>query len=855
MRVWGWTLAVLGLAASLGILAFAAREAAYQGALTRRSPWAIDRLVERNEARLAGKRIHTAHVSIVLDPYEGAFRAEATLGVEMRGPGPGVPVFLLNESIRVESVWVDGKAHAFRREGLLLAVEAAVPAGMREVRVVYRHDPSPRLMPLGRISGVDVILPALGLWYPVDLQDSHTFTGEARLPADMQLITTGKVLERRRTPTREIVRWAEGAPVFAAPLVAGVAVREGLPGSVRHFALGPQDLPGLSPRWREDAGRLDAYLRSTLGDPGFGPLLLVQTAAVARPEPVGAGVLLVPSGFDTRGHAQLVALARGMARVWWGDTVTGRWFTPRAEGGRWLTEALPQYYALRALEALRGEAARLQVVDAGDRPWRPESPLRERPLREALAGGMPDEAFLWHGAQAASLMAAFAKESRFDAGAKRFLSVHRGRSVGVDAFLSELALAGERQFPAGAGAWLDTAGAADPALASVVAGQDEVHLRVLVPGGARPLPPVEVALFTAADVRIHRVDANGARGAITLPTVGPVERVVLDPHFRLPDSDRRNNVWPGPVWPGGLAAHAGGALAIGLRGAANRPEIDTVLLTQTVPGVEQRVGLTQPADPAMAWSADGAQLAFGGAALQVWTQAGGARITRGEGAILLGWDAGGTCWAHDARRGQLVNAATGGLIGNLEGAEPLPLSLRAVPDGGGQVALLRDGSLATWLGGGGAVRRISPLLSAVGDAGWSAALEAWIAVDRARGLVAVGADGDERTLLALPYAVDLARVAPDGAHAAWRDPAGKVRIAAVANPVPVAAATPGEVVDFAWQGAEAVVVLAREVSAVLPSPFHATASVWRVEVADGAAHRLGTLAAGPDGGPYLRRGR
>lgn len=890
MRALGWTLGVLGLAAAAAILVFAARQAAYEGALARRSPWALDRLAARHEARLSAQRITEARVRVTLAPAEGAFTAGATLSVALREAGAR-PTFLLHESLRVTETRVNGRVCAFRREGLLLILESDPGPGTHEIRVVYRHDPVPHPRLPGRITAGDVILPALGLWYPVDFQGSHVFHGEARLPAGMDLITTGRILTRRATPTREILTWDETAPVFAAPLVAGLAAREGAPGTVRHFSLGPADLPGAVPRWREDAARIDAWLRRTLGDPGFGPLLIVQTAAVAQPEAVGAGVVLAPGGLDTADHGAFVALARAMARVWWADGVTGRWLAARPEGGRWMTEALPQYYALRALEDLRGEAARLAWVDAQDRPWRPAAPLRDRAMRESLVGGMPDEDFLWHGAQAASLFAALAGPGAFDAAAQRFLAVHRGRPVGVDALFSELSLATGRQFPAAARGWLDTVGVADPALASVVAGRDTVHLRVTANGDLRPLPPVEVALFGAEGVRIHVVDAARASGAITLPAPGPVERVVLDPRFRLPDVDRRNNVWPGPVWPGALAAHPGGAMAIGLRPAANAGEIDAVLLTQTAGGVDQHVPLMQPADAAFAWSPDGGQVAFGGAALQIWSQDGGVRITRGEPAHVLGW-AGDTCWAHDPMRNVLVNAATGAALGGIDGGAPRPLTLRAEPASAGFATLLDDGSLATWLPGGGTARRLSPALAGVGDAAWSPVLQAWIAMDRVRGLVAIAQDGHERQLLRLPYPVGEARVAPDAAHAAWIDPARKLRLAAVPQPAagstaaishsdrlssdpepgapsplqsavlpdpgdPSAvrtAAVPGEIVAFAWQGGTALAVLAREAPPVLPTPFHGVASLWRVTT-DGVAQRLGTLAVGPDGEPYLRRGR
>jgi hypothetical protein len=854
MRLAGWTAGALALAAAAGILAFAAQQATYREALAQRLPWALDALAARHDAGLSGTRIEAVHVSISVDPGAGAFSAEAALSVRIPEGMGAPPSLLLNEALQVGEVRVGARPVGYRREGLLLELAEPLPPGPHAIAVEYRYDPSPTGLTLGRISSVDVILPGLSLWYPMDLQSGHRFSAEARLPAGMQVITTGRVFERRSTATREIVRWGENVPVFAAPLVAGVAVREGLPGAVRHFALGPQDLPGMSPRWREDAARLDAFLRQRLGDPGHAPLICVQTAAVAQPEPVGAGIVLVPSAFDSASHRQFVALGWAMARVWWGDMVTGRWFAAEAEGGRWLTEALPQYYALRALESLRGEAARLAHVDAEERPWRPAGPLRDRALRESLSGGLPDGDFLWQGAQVASLLAAFSGVEQFDAGAQRFLSVHQGRSVGTDVFLSELALGGGRGFPANAAAWLDDANVADPLLASVVAGQEEVLVRVATPGERRPLPPMEIALFSSAGVRLHQVDPSRTQGAITLPTPAPVERVVLDPQFRLPDADRRNNVWPGAVWPGSLAVHPEGAIAVGLRERSNAPEISGVLLSSVLPGVEQRLGLPQGAAPEMAWSPDGAQLALGGSALQVWTQSGGVRLSLGEPAYLLGWT-GGICWAYSPLRGAMINAVTGATLEAVPGELPRPLTLREGAGMTGQVAVLGDGSVATRLPGGTGWQRLSLVLSAVGDAAWSAGLEAWLAMDRSRGLVAVGGDGEERVLLELPYGVTLARMAPDGSHAGWCDPAGKLRVAAGADPRPVAVVLPGRVSDFAWLDGARVVAMVQEVSPVLPSAFHATSSLWLVSAADGAAERLGTLSSGPDGTPYLRRGR
>lgn len=850
-----WIVWSLGLAASVAIVAFAWQQAEFREALAHRAGWAVEALSKRLSAALSAQQITDARVAIDLRPDDGAFTATATLKIEIRGAAPVAPAFLLHESLRVEQVRCDDVPVFFRREGFALLVEAPLAPGSHTVAVNYRLTGKAVDGAPGRVAATDVLLPGISLWYPVDLQSSHRFTGEVRMPADFRLVTSGVIEQRQGTGARQRTLWHEPRALFAAPLVAGRFLKPATTtGPIRLLASPTQDAATSSASLGPEAKRIYAYFQGVLGKAGFEPPTLLETLATGQPQSAGAGTLLIPSGFGGDSPEQFVALAQAMARMWWGERVGGRWFDERAEGGRWLTDALSQYFALEALRAVRGPEAWLQYVARHEHPWAPGQPLIAQSMRSTL--GAPGESgnFSWQGAQAVGVIADALGRDAFNAACKRFLSVHEGKSVSADALISELESASGHALAQGARAWLTGTVAPDYALGTVVAGATEVHFEVKHARDLVAMAPLQVALFVDDRILIMDVPPEAAQRPVSLYAGGVVQKLVLDPFLRVPDADRRNNIWPGAIWPTSISANAGGSLAVGFSPLPNTTTIDGLLVVHTTKGYDQRVALGHLVEPPMLWRPGSEYLALGGLYLQSWSGGTGTTIVRSGPGRLLGWR-GDHCWVLNADGNGMEDFATGKTLGDFEGAVLVPGGLRAGPVGDDVFLLSENGAIVSWRPGARTIELRSSGAHAAGDFAWSEAMQSWVTVDRTRGLAAVGLVSGERLLSAIPYSVSTSRVSPGASRAAWLDPAGTLRGADVSLPDQHFLPLPGEVVDFTWSGEDVLFVLTAELPALLPTRFHATYSMWKVQTSDWKPVRMGVLAAAPDGAPYLDQTR
>jgi len=63
---------------------------------------------------------------------------------------------------------------------------------------------------------------------------------------------------------------------------------------------------------------------------------------------------------------------------------------------------------------------------------------------------------------------------------------------------------------------------------------------------------------------------------------------------------------------------------------------------------------------------------------------------------------------------------------------------------------------------------------------------------------------------------------------AWRDPAGRLRAALVASPVPRYVDVPGEVIAYDWAGEDTLFCITAEPPRGLPMLCHADYALWRV---------------------------
>jgi hypothetical protein len=86
------------------------------------------------------------------------------------------------------------------------------------------------------------------------------------------------------------------------------------------------------------------------------------------------------------------------------------------------------------------------------------------------------------------------------------------------------------------------------------------------------------------------------------------------------------------------------------------------------------------------------------------------------------------------------------------------------------------------------------------------------------------------TLLHRNYPIAPAKISEDGGRVAWVDPAGLLRGMTPGEGEPVYISLPGEVIDFAWEGEDALVAIAAAIPRRLPMRFHADYTLWRIPV-------------------------
>ena len=139
--------------------------------------------------------------------------------------------------------------------------------------------------------------------------------------------------------------------------------------------------------------------------------------------------------------------------------------------------------------------------------------------------------------------------------------------------------------------------------------------------------------------------------------------------------------------------------------------------------------------------------------------------------------------------------------------------------------MIRVGRSPSMLGDAVPVRGHCP----AGDFAWAAEGNTLVFLDRTGKLMrVVSGTAPGPPLLDLRYAVHDSSVSQDAAHVAWRDPAGRLRVALVATPVPRYVDVPGEVIAYDWAGRDALFCITAEPPRGLPMLCHADYALWRV---------------------------
>jgi hypothetical protein len=250
-------------------------------------------------------------------------------------------------------------------------------------------------------------------------------------------------------------------------------------------------------------------------------------------------IMVRPVAFDAP-DGNLALFAHELAHGWWGNQVSGG-----GPGSLMLDEALAQFSAVVAIEAIEGEQAATDFLRSS-RPgyvteqcargyfqtWRSgqDHPLATMKSGEPSAHQLADSKGHW----VYHMLQDLVGDERFFATLRELIRDFSGKPL----TLPELRARFERAAPeldlAGFFAqWLDREGA--PVLEHDwrVAGERVlVRVRQVQSGDPYHLP-LEIAVDSAAGRKLHAVELAGREASFALPLEGPATGVELDPRHRL----------------------------------------------------------------------------------------------------------------------------------------------------------------------------------------------------------------------------------------------------------------------------------------------------------------------------------
>ena len=163
-----------------------------------------------------------------------------------------------------------------------------------------------------------------------------------------------------------------------------------------------------------------------------------------------------------------------------------------------------------------------------------------------------------------------------------------------------------------------------------------------------------------------------------------------------------------------------------------------------------------------------------------------------------------------------------------------------------------DGHLVWWEASSGRTTLLRENVYLAEALRWRSGQSELIYFERNGSLVILSIEDDPRSvLLRRNYQVSRSAISGKGRYVAWVDPAGLLRAVEPGSGDPVYISLPGEIVDFAWEGEEALIALVATIPRRLPMRYHAEYSLWRIPVSSWQGVRLpydpGQFAQTPDG--------
>lgn len=781
------------------------------------------------EALVGSQQLGAVTLAIEFDPESKWIEGEAEVTFARPGGDGGHVVLLLNRGLDVGRVTCDGARVSAQRRAERLIIE--LPAGTTSgtLAIPYR----------GRIDAVnrapmvwtdeEIILDRLQFWYPVDLTSFSTLAVTATVPEDFEVVWSGALEGNGQEGGRRTVRWTESRPVLAAGFAAGRYTRVSrVQGSVRCNVYGKAIEERATGPWLTHLGDASNYFHAQLGADGFQQLNLVVSEGVSAPVHLGGSLLLSPPGPLARGGEDFVTLARLVAGNWWGETVSGRWFSTRPEAGEWLLSGLSEYSAWQALRSIKGRRDYLRYRESLYCPPELPGPLKAFNLEQRLLPGGGDERlFNVRGPYVAAMLAQYVGDDAFNRACRNFMSVHRHTTVSYAALLHEMVLASERPLDELVRVWFDRPGVLDYGVTNVTVESDRVLVSIENVGDIPAYVPIELGLVSEDGYQVQRVEP-GARGdTLSVPFSGTLKRVVLDPEFALADMRRANNVWPRTEWPTQIAVASSGRTALVVQPEWGEPRSHLLQFFSPAGRTpESAYRIAGDGVPVITWDPTGQSLSVQGGHFAGLLREGGWTPLGEDSAVFAGWVEGGACYWSGGRiwaQGEAAEVSSGEL------PRPVP-GLVALQRGSGRLACVSEsGRLLVREAGDAEPRLLREGVKPVGGLRWRGESAALIYVDESGKIESVPVDGGEpTTLLQRNYAITQARLSEGGGRVAWVDPAGLLRAVTPGAGEPVYISLPGEVIDFAWEGEDALVAIAANIPRRLPMRFHADYSLWRI---------------------------
>ncbi|MEO8605479.1 MAG: M1 family aminopeptidase [bacterium] len=646
---------------------------------------------------MAGQRTEALTLRVQLSPAARHLSGEARLTVRADGEGRRRLYFLLNDGLRLRSVWreaADGGRGGlpFLRFGPLAIVDLGdALAANAAVDVGFAYDGTPQRSGPSTGGGLvfdadDVVLTPADLWYPADVQGAFSISAEVLLPADLTLVHNGHETARTIEGNSTRVRFASERPVAGLALVAGrYTVHELERDGRRYRTLLAADTTLDAPRLAAEMATAYQGLTTHFAASGFPQSTLVVARRQTRAFNDGSGLIVVPPRYLRDGRYGFETIAHELAHDWWGATVSERWLTP-GSGGEWMVEGFAQHAAWRAVAEHFGTPALVRTLARN--AFDPDTTGVLADMSVVDNGFDPNARATIYakGGYVAYLLAQQLGGEGFDAAARAFVDQYRYRAAGDAELEAVFATVSQQDLKPFFATWVRSKAGLDLALEP----QDgNVTVRSL----RAAAPPAALALWR------FRADGAAEPAQIGLGESAPLDgakRAIVDPLAATADMIRSNNVLPRQDAPQRVAASARGELLV-VEGEPVGWEAATLRVVEAASGKAIHTWIVDRGlNGEPVWSADGTRVLAvesarsGEPSLVALSVADGGRQELGHDAIAAG-DANGTIVARDGKLIRLAKAGNRVLV-NHPGARVF--APRPAPQGGAiAYALLRDADM------------------------------------------------------------------------------------------------------------------------------------------------------------------